>query len=67
MQNHTQQELSQHIHFGGVFFAVHFVPTVIGREVTVATFALTDLFCMVLQTGVKRRPVKNLKHSEGGA
>lgn len=31
-----------------------------------AIFALTDLFCAVLQWGVKRRPVKNRKHFEGG-
>lgn len=29
-------------------------------------FALTDLFCTVLQRGVKWRPVKNRKHFQGG-
>lgn len=31
-----------------------------------AIFAVTDLFCTVLQWGVKWRPVKNRKHFEGG-
>lgn len=56
----------RHIHFAGVFSAVHFVPTIMGREVAMDIFALTDLFCTVLQRGVKWRPVKNRKHFEGG-